>query len=233
MLEIADLHAGYGATPALFGVDLRVEAAQITALMGRNGMGKSTLLRAVMGQLDIAAGSIVFAGRQIAGRASHEIARAGIGYVPQGRELFADLTVEENLLLGALGHPGQPIAIPARLVELFPIVDERRYQRAGSLSGGEQQQLAIARALMGRPKLLLLDEPSEGVQPSIVEAIAAALARIAAEDRVGILLVEQSLELALGTAELVHFMEEGRIVADATPAELHVDRRPLERYLGL
>jgi branched-chain amino acid transport system ATP-binding protein/urea transport system ATP-binding protein len=233
MLTIEGLYASYGMAPALFGVDLCIEPGRIAALMGRNGMGKTTLLRAVMGRLRITGGRIAMAGRDITGWPSHRIARAGIGYVPQGREIFSDLTVEENLLLGVLGHPGLDTAIPARLVELFPVIDERRRQRADSLSGGEQQQLAIARALIGRPKLLLLDEPSEGVQPSIVELIAAALTRIADEDGVGILLVEQSLGLALETADIVHFMEESRMTESATPAQIADDRTLLDRYLGL
>ena len=233
MLAVENLHAGYGTAPVLFGVDLHVEAGRIAALMGRNGMGKTTLLRALMGQLPVTGGRVMLANRDITGWPSHRIARAGIGSVPQGREIFADLTVEENLLLGTLGHPGLDAGIPAKLVELFPVIDERRRQRAGSLSGGEQQQLAIARALMGQPKMLLLDEPSEGVQPSIVEHIAVGLRRIAAEDGVAMLLVEQSLELVLGLASQVHFMEEGRIAAQAATADLAGDRSLLDRYLGL
>ena len=232
MLAIAGLTAAYGEAPALFGVDLALESGRIAPLMGRNGMGKTSLLRAIMGQVAVTGGSIRLDGQDIAGLPSHAIARRGIGYVPQGREVFADFTVEENLHLGALGHR-LPTAIPARLVELFPVLDERRRQRAGGLSGGEQQQLAIARALMGRPRLLLLDEPSEGVQPSIVEAIGRALARIAGEDGLAILLVEQNLDLALDVAATVHLMEEGRIAATTTPAALDADRGLLDRYLGV
>jgi branched-chain amino acid transport system ATP-binding protein/urea transport system ATP-binding protein len=233
MLNVTGLHAGYGAVPVLFGVDLALQAGEVTALMGRNGMGKSTLLKALMGLLPVTAGSVRLAETELAGLAPHRIARSGVAYVPQGREIFGQLTAEENLLLGVLGHPGKPSGIPARLVELFPVLDERRFQRAGGLSGGEQQQLAIARALISKPSVLLLDEPSEGVQPSIVEAIGAALSRIAREDNVAVLLVEQSLDLVLGTAAVVHFMEKGRIVARARPDEIEADMTLLDRYLGL
>ena len=233
MLAIEGLHAAYGTAPVLFGVDLRVEAGRIVALMGRNGMGKTALLRTIMGRLTVTGGRVALANRDITGWPSHRIARAGIGYVPQGREIFADLTVEENLLLGALGHPGLPAAIPARLVELFPVIDERRRQRAGTLSGGEQQQLAIARALMGRPRLLLLDEPSEGVQPGIVTLIAEALKAVSAEDGVAVLLIEQNLELALAVARSALFMEHGAIAAAVLEGEPPPGPELLDRYLGL
>jgi branched-chain amino acid transport system ATP-binding protein/urea transport system ATP-binding protein len=233
MLEVRGLEAGYGDVPALFGVDLAVGAGRITALMGRNGMGKTTLLKAIMGLVRIGNGEILLAGRDLVGLPPYRIARQGVAYVPQGREIFTGLTVEENLRLGTLGHPELAPGLPARLFDLFPVLDERRRQRAGLLSGGEQQQLAIARALIARPRLLLLDEPSEGVQPTIVEDIGRALAEIAVDDGIAVLLVEQSLDLALGIAERVLFMEGGRIAAAATPAELDADPMPLDRYLGV
>jgi urea ABC transporter ATP-binding protein UrtE len=233
MLEIRWLEAGYGDVPALFGVDLDLAAGRIAVLLGRNGMGKSTLLKAIMGLVRISNGEILLAGRDLVGLAPWRIARQGVAYVPQGREIFTELSVEENLLLGILGHPELGTGLPARLFDLFPVLDERRQQLAGALSGGEQQQLAIARALIARPRLLLLDEPSEGLQPSIVERIADALARVAADDGIAVLLAEQSLDLALGIADTVHFMENGRIAATATPLELDHDPTLLERYLGV
>jgi urea ABC transporter ATP-binding protein UrtE len=233
MLTVDGLCSGHDGVPVLFGVDLALEAGQALALMGRNGMGKTTLLKTLIGLLPPTAGRIAFAGRDVTGLAPWRIARLGIGYVPQGREVFQDFTVEENLLLGVLGHPEMPRGVLARLFDWFPILEERRHQRAGALSGGEQQQLAIARALASRPRLLLLDEPSEGLQPSIVESLGLTLQRIAAEQELAILLVEQNLELALDVAERVAFMENGRIAAEHAAAELRADTSLLDRHLGL
>src|SRR5213076_109341 len=154
-------------------IDLEVAAGESVALMGRNGMGKTTLLRAVMGLLRPSAGAVTFDGLELTGRPPFEVSHAGIAYVPQGREIFEDFTVEENLRLGLLGKQGMAARVPEAIYERFPILAERRAQRASTMSGGEQQQLAIARAVISRPRLLLLDEPSEGLRPSIVQAIAA------------------------------------------------------------
>ena len=233
MLTIEGLCSGHDGVPALFGVDLTLPPGQALAVMGRNGMGKSTLLKTVMGLLAPSLGRIAFAGQEIAGLAPWRIARLGIGYVPQGREVVADFTVEENLLLGVLGHPEMPPGLPARLFDWFPVLEERRGQRAGSLSGGEQQQLAVARALASRPALLLLDEPSEGLQPSLVEALGATVQRIVAEQGLTVLLVEQNLDLALDVARRVAFMENGRIAAEHDAEELRADPTLVDRYLGL
>ncbi len=223
LLEVRGLVAGYGGARILDGVDLAVEAGGITCLLGRNGTGKTTTLKALMGLLPATAGSIRLGGQELAGLPAHRIARAGIGWVPQGRSIFAGFSVEENLVIGGLGHGAR---LDDGLLERFPVLAERRRQDASTLSGGEQQQLAIARALAGRPRLLLLDEPTEGIQPSLVDRLAETLAGIAREDGIGLLLVEQNLDLALGLADRVLVMEKGRIeyvveaagLADALPA---------------
>ena len=207
-LEITDLVAGYGLGVVLEQASLTINAGERVALVGRNGAGKTTLLKTVMGLLHPRSGTITFAGEPLTRLPSFEIARRGIGYVPQGREVFTDLTVEENLLLGDLK------ARDARdAYNLFPALSNKRQDRAGRLSGGQQQQLAIARALMARPKLLLLDEPSEGIQPSVVTEIGILLARVAAERGMGLILVEQNIEMALSIATRVLVIEHGRIVA--------------------
>ena len=182
----------------------------------------------------MSSGSVTFEGRNITNAPPHAIAQAGIGYVPQGREIFAEFTVEQNLLMGVIGQPSIPNEIPDWAFETFPILNERRRQRGGTLSGGQQQQLAIMRALVGQPKLLLLDEPSEGIQPSIVQEIGETLKRIAKERELSILLVEQNLELVLALAERCLFIENGRI-AEAVPdvSRLASDQELVHRYLSV
>jgi urea ABC transporter ATP-binding protein UrtE len=234
VLTVAGLRAGYQAmSEVLRGLDLEVAEGETVALMGRNGMGKSTLLRAIMGHIRIAAGRIRFLDHEIVGRRPFEISNLGIAYVPQGREIFADFTVEENLILGVLGKRALPARVPERIHAWFPILAERRRQKAGTMSGGEQQQLAIARALIGRPRLLLLDEPSEGIQPSIVQDLAVTLGRIAREERLTMLLVEQNLDLVLRLAGRCLFIENGRLVDAAEPARLRADPALLQRYLSV
>ena len=220
MLTVDGLIAGYQhGSRVLDDVSFHIQRGEIVALMGRNGMGKSTVLRAITGHLPAAKGTIVLEGEEILGRASHEIANLGVGYVPQGREIFGDFTTEENLLMGVIGKKGLPNRVPDWAYETFPLLRERRWQRAGTMSGGEQQQLAIMRALVGEPKLLLLDEPSEGIQPSIVQEIARTLRRTVVEKTLTVLLVEQNLELVLGMASRFLFMENGRVV-DEVPVHL-------------
>ncbi len=234
MLTIDGLIAGYHAgSEVLRGLRLDLGEGETVALLGRNGMGKTTLLRAIMGHIPIAAGRIRFLERELVGLKPFEISNLGIAYVPQGREIFADFTVEENLLLGVLGKPGLPARVPDRVHEWFPILKERRRQKAGTMSGGEQQQLAIARALVGRPRLLLLDEPSEGIQPSIVQGLGATLGEIAAAERIAILLVEQNVDLVLRLARRCLFIENGRLVDQAEPARLRADPSLLQRYLSV
>src|SRR5438132_3126336 len=194
MLVISGLTAGYeDAGIVLEGIDLEVGAGESVALMGRNGMGKTTLLRAIMGHVRPTAGRVTFDGRDLTGRPPFVVSNAGIAYVPQGREIFTDFTVEENLLLGLLGKKGGAGRVPDAIYRRFPILAERRGQRAGTMSGGEQQQLAIARAIISRPRLLLLDEPAEGVQPSLVTAMAATVSAISRDEGMSVLLVEQNL----------------------------------------
>ena len=234
MLTVAGLTAGYQAgSRVLRGLDLEIADGETVALMGRNGMGKTTFLRAVMGHIVVSAGRIALAGRDLVGLRPFEISNLGVGYVPQGREVFKDFTVEENLLLGVLGKRGLRAHVPDRIYGYFPILAERRQQRAGTLSGGEQQQLAIARALAGRPRLLLLDEPAEGIQPSIVQAIAETVRAVAREEALTVLLVEQNLDLVMRLAGRCLFIENGRVVGAADAARLRDDGSILNRYLSV
>ena len=233
-LRIRGLVAGYAdAGSVLESIDLEVAAGESVALMGKNGMGKTTLLRAVMGLLRPSAGAVTFDGSELTGRPPFEVSNAGIAYVPQGREIFKDFTVEENLRLGLLGKHGITARVPDAIYDRFPILGERRAQRAGTMSGGEQQQLAIARAVISRPRLLLLDEPSEGIQPSIVETIAATVSAISRENGTSVLLVEQNLDLVLALTTRCLFIENGRIVDQTASAGLRHERRLLDRYLGV
>jgi urea ABC transporter ATP-binding protein UrtE len=234
VLSVEGLVAGYqDGSRVLHGLSLALAEGETVALMGRNGMGKTTFLRTLMGHLRAAAGHIRFGGRDILDLKPFEISNLGIAYVPQGREVFRDFTAEENLLLGIIGKPGLPTRVDERIYGWFPILKERRGQKAGTMSGGEQQQLAIARALVGRPKLLLLDEPSEGIQPSIVQAIADTVRSIATSEGLTILLVEQNLDLVLGMAERCLFIENGAIADEAPVADLRTNPALLDRYLSV
>jgi urea ABC transporter ATP-binding protein UrtE len=230
LLEIADLHAAYGPVPVLAGVDLRVARGEVLALLGRNGVGKTTLMRSIIGLLRPSRGSARLEGDVLTGLHPHQIARRGIAYVPQGRGIFAKLTVRENLLIGT--RAAARAQIPEEVFEHFPILRERIGQPGGTLSGGQQQMLAIARALCSRPKLLLLDEPSEGVQPNIVQEIGMLIRDIVERSGIAILLVEQNLDLALQTAHRCAFMEKGRIVHEGAPKELE-DETILRRHLAI
>jgi urea ABC transporter ATP-binding protein UrtE len=234
MLVISGLVAGYeDAGIVLEGVDLEVGAGESVALMGRNGMGKTTLLRAIMGHVRPIAGRVTFDGRDLTGRPPFVVSNAGIAYVPQGREIFTDFTVEENLLLGLLGKKGGAARVPDAIYRRFPILAERRGQRAGTMSGGEQQQLAIARAIISRPRLLLLDEPAEGVQPSLVTSIAATVSAISRDEGMSVLLVEQNLDLVLTLTTRCLFVENGRIVDQSESTRLRDDATLLDRYLSV
>lgn len=233
MLDVRGLESGYGGSRVLRGIDLQVAEGESIALLGRNGMGKTTLLKTLMGLLPVRRGEIRFAGQRLDGKRPEQVSRAGMAFVPQGREIFADLSVEENLLLGAMGRGGLGAAVPAEIYARFPILRERRGQRGGTLSGGQQQQLAIGRALAGAPRLLLLDEPSEGLQPSIVLEVAEALGRAAAEQGLTLITVEQNIDLALRVATRCLFIENGSIVAEAPSADLRRDPAVLHRYLAI
>jgi ABC-type branched-subunit amino acid transport system ATPase component len=227
-LVIENLVAGYGKGTVLDGISLELGPGEALALIGRNGAGKTTLLKAIMGLVRARSGSIRFGKARIDHHAPFEVSRRGIAYVPQGREIFVDLTVEENLLLGNLGA-----ADAAEAFSIFPALESRRRDAAGGLSGGQQQQLAIGRALMAHPQLILLDEPSEGIQPSIVLEITAILRRIASERSMGLILVEQNIEMALALCGRAVFIEQGRIVAEAATSTLRADPMLIEQHLSI
>jgi branched-chain amino acid transport system ATP-binding protein len=233
LLETRGLKAFYGPIEVLHGLDLTVEEGGITALLGANGAGKTTILRALCAMIR-REGEIVFAGAPMIARASEDVARLGIAHVPDGRGTFVDLTVEENLRLGAYIRRDRAAARAdfARVYGYFPRLEERRAQQAGTLSGGEQQMLAISRALMLRPRLLLLDEPSFGLAPIIVKDIFRILRAINREDRVSMLIVEQNANLALDLAERAYLIETGRVAIGGTASALQSDDAVRRVYLG-
>jgi len=232
LLKVEDLVVGYGAIRALHGISFEVGEGEIVTLIGANGAGKSTTLRTISGLLKPAAGSITFEGNRIDGRAGHRIARLGLGLVPEGRRPFVDLTVRENLLLGAFNRPRQerPETMD-RVFKSFPRLEERLGQAAGTLSGGELQMLAMGRGLMARPKLLMLDEPSMGLSPILVREIFAIIAEIVRQGT-AILLVEQNAFMALQVAQRAYVLETGRIVLSGPARELAQDPRVKTAYLG-
>ena len=231
MLELDGIGAGYGRAQVLHGLTLSVAPGEILCLFGRNGAGKTTAMKAIMGLLPLSAGEVRLEGRTISRLPPHEVPRAGIGYIPQGRRLFADLTVAQNLEIGLMTR-GEGAATRDWVLSLFPRLAERLDQRAQTLSGGEQQMLATARALCLRPRVLLLDEPTEGLQPSMIEAIRQVIGQMRAEG-VAILLVEQRVDAVLSLADRVAFIENGRN-GETLPAEaLRADHRLVERYVGV
>ncbi len=232
LLEARGLTAGYGQTAVLHGLDFAVEEGGVTALLGANGAGKTTTLRAVCGMVRVG-GEILLGGERIDGRATEDIARRGIAHVPDGRGTFMELTVEENFRLGAYLRRDPEVAADFdRMFGYFPRLQQRWRQQAGTLSGGEQQMLAIARALLLRPRLLLLDEPSFGLAPLIVQEIFAIMRRIRADQGVSILLVEQNANLALDIADRAYLLETGRIVIAGPAAEIRQDEAIRRSYLG-
>lgn len=232
LLAVEGLRGGYGGEPVLQGVDLTIGPGEIVAVIGRNGVGKSTLMRSLIGLLQPSAGHIRFGGRDVTREPPERRARLGVGYIPQGREVFARLSVRENLEIGEVAGAGRGAADYARVHEFFPILKERARQAAGTLSGGQQQQLAIARAMIGDPKLMLLDEPSEGIQPSIVKDIARNVRRLNEATGVAVLLVEQNLDLIVSLAQRGFVMDKGRIVA-ALGSEEIASRDVVRRRLAL
>jgi branched-chain amino acid transport system ATP-binding protein len=233
MLEVRGLRAGYAGVTVLWDVDLVVNAGEVVALVGANGAGKTTLLRAVSGLLRPDAGQVHVAGLDIAGVAPERVARLGVAHVPEGRRLFPGLSVRENLLVGA-HHRGRVDLSSdlARVFDMFPVLAERAGQVAGRLSGGEQQMCALGRALMGRPRLLLIDELSLGLAPRLVDELLERLPQVAAEGT-GIVLVEQDVEAALSVAGRGYVLETGRIVAQGPGDQLLADPRLREAYLGM
>ena len=228
MLEVDGIHTYYGESHVLHGVSLRVAPGQAVALLGRNGAGKTTAIRSIVGFTPPRAGRVLFEGQAIERWPAYRIARRGVALVPQGRRIFAPLSVRENLLLGARSE-GWTLE---RVFELFPRLRERQAQLGGTLSGGEQQMLAIARALLTNGRLLLLDEPSEGLAPLIVREIGTTLQALKAQ-RLSLLLVEQNYHLALREADRVYVMNKGQIVYQGTPAGLEADEEVKRRYLGV
>lgn len=223
MLHIDNIHQYYGGSHILRGVTLEAKAGEITVVLGRNGVGKTTLLKSLMGLVPIRAGHIVLDGQPIEKTTPYERARAGIGYVPQGREIFGRLTVHENLLMGLATQPASK-PVPPQLFELFPVLQQMLQRRGGDLSGGQQQQLAIARALASTPKLLVLDEPTEGIQPNIIKDIGKVLKKLAKEglnsQPMAIVLVEQYYDFAEELADRYLVMERGEVIASGPGAEM-------------
>jgi len=222
MLTVSSLNQYYGGSHILRDVDFEAPAGKVTALLGRNGVGKTTLLRTLMGLVPAATGEVRFGGADLTHARPYERARAGIGYVPQGREIFPRLTVEENLEMGLATRPGGS-DIPARIFELFPVLGQMLRRRGGDLSGGQQQQLAIGRALAMGTRLLILDEPTEGIQPSIIKDIERAIRSLAAAGDLAILLVEQYYDFARSLADQYLAMERGEIVARGAGADMDKD----------
>lgn len=224
MLTVSDLSAAYGMSRVLYGIDLNVGEAETVALLGRNGAGKSTLLRTIIGLHPESGGKVIFEGNDITSTPPFQRARSGIGYVPQGRGIFPHLTVEENLLMGlpALSGRAKSTVVPEHVYELFPVLKALRQRKGGVLSGGEQQQLAIGRALVTQPKLLILDEPTEGIQPSIVQQIDEAIQTIRQRLQISILLVEQFLDFVWSAADRFYVLRRGTIADQGSPR----DRQP-------
>ncbi|MEW6149287.1 MAG: ABC transporter ATP-binding protein [Bradyrhizobium sp.] len=223
ILDVSELWAGYGATPILQGVTMSVSRGEIVGVIGRNGVGKSTLMRCLIGLLQTWRGTISFMEEDVTALEADARARAGFGYIPQGRDVFPQMTVDENLLVGELIGGPRSKKLPELVYEYFPRLKERRRQAAGTMSGGEQQQLAIGRALIGNPSLMILDEPSEGIQPSIVQHICEALRSFRNELGTTIIFVEQNLDTILAIAERCYIMEKGRITKLLAGGEVNED----------
>lgn len=231
MLKLANLRGGYGFGPVLDGVDLAVAPGEVVGIVGRNGSGKSTLIKAVMGLLPETEGAIELDGEALLGRPTHRIARSGVAYVPQGRGIFPRLTVRQNLEIGARATGGRG-GIPDAILELFPFLQARFDQFGGTMSGGEQQMLAIARALASHPRVLLLDEPSDGVQPRIVREIGELIPEIARTRGLGVILVEQNLDLAMAAASRIVVLDKGTIAHECTAQEF-ADVEVQSRFLAI
>jgi len=231
ILEVDDIHTYYGDAYVLQGLSLKVEKGQILGLLGRNGVGKTTLVNSIVGFNPPRRGKVVFKDEDITQKSSFETVRSGMGLVPQGRRVFPTLSVEENLLV-ALRNPERHKWNLDRVYDLFPRLRERRNQRAKTLSGGEQQMLAIGRALMTNPDCLIMDEPSEGLAPIIIQGVWEAVSKLK-EEGLSILLVEQNANLALKLVDYVHVMSKGQVVYSSTPAELKANDKIKSSYLGI
>jgi len=232
LLELDGVTAAYDRTPILRGIDLSVDEGEIVGVMGKNGVGKTTLLKTVMGLLEPTEGTIRYAGADVTSASADERARAGIGYIPQGRDVFPKLTVEQNIKMGEKIRADSDETLYDQIYEYFPVLDERASQDAGTLSGGQQQMLAIARALVSNPDLLLLDEPSEGIQPSIVDQISEDMQAINEDLGTTILFVEQNLGVIREMADRCYAMERGEIVDEVGPTTL-ADEDAIAEYLAV
>jgi len=229
MLEIANYHVAYGQSEVLHGLNVNVAPNEIVAIMGRNGMGKTTLMKALMGIIPTKSGSVRMNGAELSAMKSFERVAKGLAYVPQGRMIFSTMTVQENIETGLVASGESKV--PGDIYELFPVLLEMKGRRGGNLSGGQQQQLAIARALATKPKVLLLDEPTEGIQPSIIQEMARTLKRIRDERGLSIVVSEQVLSFALDIADRVLVIENGEIVSDAPRAD--VDAAQVAKFLSV
>ncbi|MGZ5907827.1 MAG: ABC transporter ATP-binding protein [Reyranella sp.] len=220
VLDVAGLRAAYGRTPVLRGIDMTIARGEIVSLIGRNGVGKTTTMRCLIGLLRATSGQILFEGQPITDLPADARARLGIGYIPQGRQVFPRMTVEENISVSLLAGRGKDRRLAELAYQYFPILKERRRQSAGTLSGGEQQQLAIGRAMVGNPRLMLLDEPSEGIQPSIVQMICEVLQSVRDQLGTTILFVEQNLDTILAISERCYVADKGTIIAEISRDQL-------------
>jgi branched-chain amino acid transport system ATP-binding protein len=232
LLDIKGLRLGYGRSDVIFGIDIAVPKGTIVSLIGANGAGKTTILRGLSGLVKPRGGSIRFKGQELAGKAAHRIARTGLVHVPEGRQVFAEMTVAENLAMGAYRMAAPPAGVLDRVLAQFPRLRERLTQRAGLMSGGEQQMLAIGRALMSDPEILLLDEPSMGLAPLVVDEIFAVIAQFRAEGRT-VLLVEQNAGAALDIADYAYVLESGRVELQGPGREIARNPAVVSAYLGV
>lgn len=223
MLEISDLCLKYGQSQILYDVNLTADVGKITTVMGNNGMGKTSLLKAIAGRHPFVSGTLKIDGQVLTAPSAHEAARAGIAYVPQGREVFPMMTVAENLETGFACLPTSDRFVPDMIYDLFPVLKDMRSRRGGDLSGGQQQQLAIARALITKPKVLLLDEPTEGIQPNVIQQIGDALSNLRSESNLAIVLVEQNADFAYRIADAIAIMSRGAVVSQADRKDLTKD----------
>lgn len=228
MLKLEHVTAAYSGSKVLFGIDIEAKVGEITCLIGRNGVGKSTTLKAIMGLVNTPSGNILVDGKSVFKKPAYARAKAGIGYVPQGREIFPQLTVRENILLGMEANKNIK-EIPQHIFETFPILEEFLDRRGGDLSGGQQQQLAIARAIVSKPKVLILDEPTEGIQPSIIQDIGRVITSLKKD--MAIFMVEQYLEFVLEISDKCYVMEKGRISMNGATSDL--DKKKLQSLLSM
>jgi branched-chain amino acid transport system ATP-binding protein len=231
MLNVRALCANYGQVPILMGIDFTLADGEYLGILGHNGMGKTTLMRTLMGYLKATGGSVTFDGHDITRLPTHERARRGIGFVPQGREIFPNLSVQENLRMGLAGAPKETLSVIEEVLTEFPRLNRLLDRRGGALSGGEQQLLALARCLCTKPRLILLDEPTEGIQPSIIDEIIETLLRLKQRQRIAIILVEQNLEFITSLSERVLTIQKGRITGELSPEALK-DHDAIANYVG-